>query len=602
MGLHAWISLSVLALIFAAMASGRLATDLVMLVGLAVLMATGTITPAEATAGFAQPTLAAIAMLFVVSAGVRQTGLGLLIADRALGQPKSDRGALLRIMPATAGLSAFMNNTPLVAMLAPSLDEWARKRAIPPSRLLMPLSFAAILGGTCTLIGTSTNLVVVNALNKYVAEAQAAGLPAAAWQSLRLGMFSIGAVGLPAAIIGCIYIYVLGPRLLPDRRPALAAADDPKEYTVEMMVPAFSPLSGQTIEEAGLRRLAGVFLAEIERGGELMTAVGPDQRLAEGDRLVFVGIVDSVADLQKTRGLIPATDQVFKLDSPRGERCLIEAVISARNPIVGKTIRAGRFRSNYEAAVIAVAREGKRINLKIGDIVLRPGDALLVEAHPSFEERYRNSREFLLVRRLEGSDLPRHEKAGVALAVLCGMVGVVAVNDQLLLPAALIAAALMVALRCCTTANARGAVDWELLVTIAGAFGVAAALEKTGAAAAIAGGMIQLSGDHPYVALSLVYLLSLVATEMITNTVAAALMFPLAMQTALALGVNPMPFVVVVMMAASAAFATPFGYQTNLMVYGLGGYRFVDYVRFGGPLDLLIGVVVVAITPLIWKF
>lgn len=602
MDFHAWTSVVVLALIFAGMASGRLATDLTMLLGLGVLMATGTITPAEATAGFAHPTLAAIALLFVVSAGVKQTGLGLYIADRALGQPKSDRGALARVLPATAGLSAFMNNTPLVAMLAPSLEEWARKRAIPPSRLLMPLSFAAILGGTCSLIGTSTNLVVVNALNTYVGDLQAAGAPPETLEPLRLGMFSIGAVGLPAAIIGCLYMYVFAPRLLPDRRAALATIDDPKEYTVEMLVPQHSPLAGQTIEEAGLRRLAGLFLAEIERAGELMTAVGPEQRLAEGDRLVFVGIVDSVADLQKTRGLVPATDQVFKLDAPRSERCLIEAVISARNPNAGKTIRAGRFRSNYEAAVIAVAREGQRIAKKIGDIVLRPGDALLVEAHPSFEQRYRNNRDFLLVRRLEGSDLPRHEKAGAALAVLCGMVGIVALNEKLLLPAALSAAGLMIVLRCCTTETARSAVDWELLVTIAGAFGVAAALEKSGAAEAIANGLIGWCGDRPYVALAVVYLVTLITTEIITNTVAAALMFPLAIQTALALEVNPMPFVIGVMMAASAAFATPFGYQTNLMVYGLGGYRFRDYVRFGGPLDLIVGAVVVAITPWIWKF
>ena len=249
-------------------------------------------------------------------------------------------------------------------------------------------------------------------------------------------MFDITWVGVPAAIVGCAYIVLTSRWLLPDRRPAISPQDDPREYTVEMLVEPDSPLVGKTIEAAGLRHLPGVFLAEIDRDGIVLPAVSPQERLRGGDRLVFVGIVESVVDLQQIRGLVPATDQVFKLAEPRPERCLIEAVVSNTCPLVGKTIRDGRFRTVYNAVVVAVARNGERLQKKIGDIVLRPGDTLLVEAHPSFVDQQRNSRDFFLVSRLEDSNPPRHERALVAVAILVGMVAAVTFDWLSMLKAA----------------------------------------------------------------------------------------------------------------------------------------------------------------------
>ena len=606
-----------LAIVFALLVWSRLPPDFVLAGGVALLLLAGVLDPREALAGLANEAMVTVGVLYIVGAGVRQTGGVDWIAQRLFGRPKSTFGAIVRMMFPTAALSAFMNNTPLVAMLIPAVADWSKMHRIAASKVMIPLSYAAILGGTCTLIGTSTNLVVDGQIKeeakRHVAaevktgqknEAQArkdfkekTGLSADG-----LEMFDITWVGLPAAVLGCAFMAVAAWWLLPDRKPAISNLQDPRSYTIEMLVEADSPLVGKTIEEAGLRHLPGAYLVEVDRDGFILAAVSPNERLRGNDRLVFVGVVDSVLDLQKIRGLVPATDQVFKLTAPRSSRCLVEAVVSNTCSMVGKTIRDGRFRSIYNAAVIAVARNGERINKKIGDIVLRPGDTLLLEAHPSFVDQQRNNRDFFLVSRLEDSQPPRHERSLLAVAILVGMVLLASLTPLGMFRAALLAAGLMIATRCCSITLARRSIDWEVLLAIAASFAIGAALEKTKAAQMIADHMIGLAQGDAWVSLAVVYLVTLVTTELITNNAAAALMFPMAIETARTLGVNYMPFVIVVMMAASAGFATPIGYQTNLMVYGPGGYRFSDYLKVGVPLDLLIGIITVALAPWIWPF
>jgi len=612
----AWFTLAVVGLIFGLLIWTRIAPDVVLIGGVALLMLRGILEPREALAGMANEGMATVGVLYIVGAGVRQTGGVDFIAQRLFGRPKSTTGAISRLMFPTAALSAFMNNTPLVAMLIPAVGDWAKQHRVPVSKLMIPLSYAAILGGTCTLIGTSTNLVVDGQVKaeakRQIAESVKKGLSeiearkqfedTTQLPAEGLGMFDITWVGLPSALVGCGFVVLLARWLLPDRRPAISQLDDPRSYTIEMLVEPDSPLIGKTIEQAGLRHLPGVFLAEVDRDGFVLPAVSPDERLRSNDRLVFVGVVESVVDLQKIRGLVPATDQVFKLTAPRATRCLIEAVVSSSCPLVGKTIRDGRFRSNYNAAVIAVARDGERIQKKIGDIVLRPGDTLLLEAHPSFADQQRNSRDFYLVSRLEDSQPPRHDRAFIAMAILLAMVLAVSLTQIGMFKASMLAAGMMLITRCCTITMARRSVDWEVLLAIAASFAIGDALEKTKAADMIAGGLIDLTLDSPWATLAVVYFVTLVVTELITNNAAAALMFPMAIATAKSLDVSYMPFVIVVMMAASAGFATPIGYQTNLMVYGPGGYRFSDYVKIGVPLDILIGVITVALAPWVWKF
>ena len=618
MAFSARFTLAVVVLILGLLAGTRLAPDLVLIGGLALLFLAGILTAPETLAGLANEGMVTVAILFVVAAGVVETGGVTWISDRLFGRPKSVLQALWRMMFPAAGLSALMNNTPLVAMLIPAVNDWAKQHRIAPSKLMIPLSYAAILGGTCTLIGTSTNLVV-NGMLIQAANAQGPGQFVAPLPR-GLGMFDVTWVGVPAAIVGIAFI-ALGHRyLLPERKAAMTTIADPRQYTIEMFVEEGSPLVGKSIEQAGLRHLPGVYLAEIDREGVILPAVPPEERLRAGDRLVFVGIVDSMVDLQKIRGLVPAGDQVFKLDSPRSQRCLIEAVAGERCPVVGKTIRDGRFRSIYNAVVIAVAREGERIRGKIGDIVLRAGDTLLLEAHPSFFNQHRHSRDFFLVSRLENSTPPRFERAAVALGIVLAMValvtfseswgeltiplgiGTVSIGPITMLMGATVAAGLMIFARCIRLQEARRSVDWQVLLAIAASLGIGRALEKTGAADGIAHGIIGLVGGDPWFSLAAVYGVTLLVTELITNNAAAALMFPFALATAQNLGANPMPFVIVVMMAASAGFATPIGYQTNLMVYGPGGYRFSDYLKIGIPLDLLIWGVTVLVAPVVWPF
>jgi len=579
----------VVVLVFVMLVVTRVGPDLVLTAGLTVLLVSGVLPVQSGLAGLANEGIVAIGALYIVAAGIRETVGINWIASFILGRPRSPRMAVARLTAPVAFMSAFLNNTPLVAMMIPAVNDWARLHRLSVSRLLMPLSFAAILGGTCTLIGTSTNLIVDD-------------LMATSTELNRLGLFEIAWVGLPATVVGCIYLIIFGPWLVPERRPARSEFENPREYSVEMLVDPESPLVGKTIEKAGLRHLPGTFLAEIDRKGMILPAVDPEVELHASDRLVFVGVVESVIDLQKIRGLIPATDEVFKLESPRATRCMIEVVVSNIGPVVGKTIRDARFRSIYNAVVVAVARNGQRIDKKIGDIVLQPGDTLLLEAHPSFVDEQRNRRDFLLVSRLEDSNPPQHDRALVAFAILLGMVLCKVVLGLSILKAALMAAGLMVITGCCSPTTARRSIDWQVLIAIAAAVGIGAAMDTTGAAKQIAAVPIWLAGGNPWLTLAVVYLVTMIATEFITNVAAAALMFPLAMSAAAGLGVNQMPFVITVMMAASASFSTPIGYQTNLMVYGPGGYRFTDYLRVGLPLGLLVWAITVGLAPLVWPF
>lgn len=583
------VTAAVVAAIFGLLIFTQLGPEFILVGGLSTLLLTGIISPDQALSGFANEGMITVGVLFVVGAGVRDTGGVTWIAERILGRPKTTSAAITRLVVPVTAASAMMNNTPLVAMMIPATADWAKQLKIPVSKLMIPLSYAAILGGTCTLIGTSTNLVVAGLVEKSGA------MPP-------LKMLDITWVGLPAALVGVTFIIFFQRWLLPDRSSVISQLSDPKEYTIEMLVAPDSGLVGKSIEEAGLRHLQGVFLAEIDRDGMIIPAVSPQERLRGGDRLVFVGIVDSVIDLQKVRGLLPATDQVFKLDRPRSERCLIEAVVSQSCPVTGKTIRDGRFRSLYNAAVIAVARNGERLQQKIGDIVLRPGDSLLLEAAPSFVDQNRNSRDFFLVSQLANSNPPSHERTVMALLILLGMVVLMTANILSPLKASLVAAFLMLATRCCTTRSAGRSIDFGVLLAIGASFGIGTALEVTGVAKTMAESMTGLAGGNAWATLAIVYAVTLIVTELITNNAAAALMFPLAVATATRLEANPMPFVVAVMMAASAGFATPIGYQTNLMVYGPGGYRFSDYVKIGLPLDILIGIVTVGLAPLVWPF
>ncbi|MCK6555531.1 SLC13 family permease [Candidatus Binatia bacterium] len=596
MAWEAWLTIAVTVFVIVALARAWAGSDLVVMAGVTGLTAIGMLAgseklpdAADAFAGFGNPGLLTVAALYIVVEGLVRTQAMAMITEPLLGSPRTVLTAQARLMLPVMGLSAFLNNTPVVAMFLPVVEDICKKARISPSKLFLPLSYAAIFGGVCTLIGTSTNLVVN-------------GLLIAHRDTQALGMFDITPVGLACAVAGTAYLLVLGRWLLPDRKPPISLSDDPKQYTVEMLVQGGGPLVGRTVEAAGLRHLPGLYLAEIERDGEVLPAVGPEERLRAGDRLVFVGILDSVLDLQKTRGLQIATNQVFRLQGSTVERTLVEAVVSDRCPLVGHSVREGRFRSVYNAAVIAVARSGRRVHAKIGDIVLRPGDTLLLETHRDFAAQHRNSRDFFLVSGVAGATPLRRERAWMALAILVAMVASVTAGWLDMLVASLVAAGAMIVARCCTGPEARQSLDISVLVVIGASFGIGKALDVSGAAPSIASSIVSLAGGDPWLVLLAVYLVTTVFTELITNNAAAVLVFPIALSSAESLGVSFMPFVIAVMIGASASFSTPLGYQTNLMVYGPGGYRFTDYLRVGIPLNLVFMVVTVLLAPMLFPF
>lgn len=596
---EAWFTVGTICVLIFAMARGWAPPDLLAFSGLTLIIAVGELSgstllpsPRDAVSQFGSPGLITVGVLFVIVAGLTNTGAMTLLTQSLIGRPKTELSAQLRLLPPVAALSAFLNNTPIVAIFLPVIDDLCGKSKLSQSRLFLPLAYAASFGGLCTLIGTSTNLIV----NDKIIEAH---LPS-------LGMFELAWVGVPCAVVGLVYIFVFSPILLPDRRPAISLADDPRQYTVELSVQPGGPIVGKSVEQAGLRHLTGLFLAEIERGEQVLPAVAPTEVLQANDRLIFVGIVESVVDLQKIRGLVPPNEKEFKLDQPPSARCLVEAVVSDRCPLIGKTIRDGKFRSTYSAAVLALARSGERINAKLGDVVLQPGDTLLLESHTGFAQQQRNSPDFFLVSSVENSAPIRHTRAWAALAIMAAMVIVVTADVLDIMTASMMAGGLMIATRCCTGSEARRAVDISLLIVVGSTLGIGEAMNSTGAARIMAENLVDLAGGNERLVLAALYLVTMIFTELITNNAAAVLMLPIATGAAAKLATLngipyfPVPYVVTIMIAASAAFATPFGYQTNLMVYGPGGYRFSDYLRFGIPLSILFMVVTVILVPIVW--
>ena len=567
----------------------NITADIVFLGGLTLLIVGQVVSPEEGLVGFANQGMLTVGALYVVAAGLKETGAIHYVVKKIIGRSKNIRRAQLRIMAPVMTLSAFLNNTPVVATFIPALEDWAKKNRIPASKLLIPLSYAAILGGTCTLIGTSTNLIVN-------------GLLISEGSTTALGIFEPAWIGLPCALAGFIYLAIFGRKLLPIRGSGFDTFKDPREYTIEMIVDKGSPLAGKTVEDAGLRHLPGLFLAEIYRNDQIVAAVEPEELLQEEDRLIFTGIVGSIVDLQQMKGLSPATDQVFKLDSPRRERLLIEAVVSPSHPINGKTIKEGGFRNRYDAVVLAVARNGERVKEKVGDIRLRTGDTLLIEALPTFLDRYRNSNDYYLISGIADSTPPNYDKSGIAWTVLGGMVLTVATGLLSMFQASFLAAGAMIITHCCRTATAKESIDWSVLLVIAATLGIGNALQVTGAAEHVASLILAFAETSPYVALGATYLATWLLTETVTNNAAAVLVFPIAISIAASFGASYMPFVMVIIMAASASFSTPIGYQTNLMVYGPGGYKFTDFTKIGLPLNLIVAIITITLVPLIWPF
>lgn len=605
-----WLSFTILCITLALLISNAVATPVAMLLGVTAMLLLKIVDPAKAIEGFSNEGVIAVAILFIVAEGIQRTSVLVFIFRRVLGKPSFIWTAQLRVMLPVAIVSAFLNNTPVVAMLIPVIQSWSRRANFPTSKLLMPLNNAAILGGTLTLLGTSTNLLV----DGYVRDSQQIQAlfqnpTQSGSTSLRVGLpiFGVTPVGAILLAVGIIYMLLASRFLLRDRGQTGVGAiiRNPREYTVALLVQDRSPIVGETVQEAGLRQLQGLYLVEVTRAnGSLIPAVDPDTIIEAGDTLLFAGVVETVTELYHIPGLVPATGQSQKMKIERHHRRLVELVISSSSMLVGKTAKESKFRSRFSAAIIAVHRQGEHVKERIADIKLRAGDTLLVETGSEFALRFGKDSNFALVSEVSGSQPPREDRLHmvIAAAIATAMVALATAKVLPLMTAAAAASFLMIATGCLTLTNAAQAVNLQVVITIAASFGLSNGMEGSGAAEQLAKFIVNVFEPLGFVGLLFgIYVGTALLSSVITNNAAVALMFPVIVNILKARellqpdsnGANMtkvLRALYALMIGASSSFSTPIGYQTNLMVHGPGGYTFLDWVIFGVPLQILLGV------------
>lgn len=577
---EAWFTLAVVIVTIAVLITERITPSIAILAATVLLFVTGVIDEEQAFSGFSNAAPITVAALYVLAGATETTGALQGLTDRVLGSRRLGEGRqsemrdLSRVVVPGAVSSAFIANTPLVSMVAPRIVSWSRRTGRSASRFLMPFSYAAVFGGVITVIGTSTNVTVSGLLR------ESGRAP--------LDLFEITPVGLPLAIVGVILLILLTPKLLP-RRESAAETDavDEREYTIDMIVEPGSSLVGQTVADAGLRSLTGVYLVEIARDGVLLAPVRPEQELASGDRLTFAGNVARVLDLQRLPGLLPAEHRHMTEATDSRAPKTFEVVVGDNSPLVGETLKAIDFRARYDAAVLAIHRAGERLDTKLGDIHLRAGDLLLVLSDPDFGRRWRDRNDFLLVSAVEGGTPLRRNRARAVELITLGLILVAGTGVLDLLKTSLLAALAVLAIGAITPAEARRAINFEIVLMIAASFGLGAAMQVSGLAAEV--GQLLVDGFEPLGAVGIlagVLLATMILTELLSNNAAAVLMFPIALATAGDAGLHFRPFAIAILIGASCSFLTPIGYQTNLLVFGMGNYKFRDFTRLGAPLTL----------------
>jgi di/tricarboxylate transporter len=559
---------------------------LAFVVGILVLGVAGILTPAEILSGFANDQVIVILILLVIGDIIRKRGLMNGFFERFLFRGAwSYRAFSARMMITVAAASAFLNNTPIVAVMLPYVRTWSIKNKVAPGKLMIPLSYAAILGGTITLVGTSTNLIVNGMLRDQTV------FPG--YRSLHI--FDFAWVGLPMTLVGLLFVLLLGRYFLPGReKEAAPRPANIREYLVEVSVDSHSDLAGRTVGKSNLRNLKGLFLVSVRRGKGFFTPVEPSFRLEAGDVLGFAGDPAAIADLIEIHsGLQPLEAHDSHLNS---ESTLKELIVAHNSHLIGTTVKEMGFRSKYDASVIAVHRNGERLAGKIGDIRIQPGDILLILAGRDFDELSEDPRAFYPI-----SNVREFKKARFrdALILLGGLGLVILLSALQLVPlfmGAVILLLLIIVTRMATPREVHLELDYNLGLIIALGLALGIAMSKTGVAADVSHFFIEML--RPFGMLGLLialYLSTALLAAYITNKAAVAIAFPIAIAIAYEKGMDPMPFVLLIAYAAAANFMTPIGYQTNLMVYGPGNYRFPDYLRIGLPLTVIYGVGAVAI-------
>ena len=598
MPLVALLSVAIVAAVILALATNRGGLETAMVGGLILLLIVGAVEPQTAFHGFGHHAVVAIAALFVVAAGLRETGATMSAGPALLGRPKSVAGAQLRLMVPVALLSAFINNTPVVAMYLPIVRDWAKRIRVSPSKLFIPLSFSSQLGGQLTLIGSASNLIVMEMYLEHLAS-EGLAVPGHVMQ-----FWGPAFLGLPAATAGMLYMISVSPKLLPERIMVPRTVRY-RSYTAQMEVLPGSAIARATLESSGLLQMQGLYLFQIQRMGRVIAEPPPDTQLQAGDRLGFVGNLEPIIDIQQVRGLAPVQRQDTGAVADPSTRELVQVVIAVDSPFVGQHVRDLRLRPVYDAAIVAVHRNKTSLQKKIGDIRIQPGDTLLLETRHGFWDRHRSSSDFSLVTPVSTFAPQQHHRLKRSIFVFgLFLVGMLALPlDPVII--CLCTALLMVVSGCLPMGKALRSVDLRVVVVIGAALGMSAALDYTGAVAWISESLVELCSDFGIGRRGMLFIVTLTASafaQVVTQNGAAALTFPIAMATALQLGVHPEPFAFCLILGANLSFLSPVAYQTNLMVFGPGGYRFLDFPRVGLGLTVLLSIVCALVAPIVFPF
>ena len=576
--IDAWITIATVMAVIVVMLLTKVRTDAVMLIAIGVLFATGVLDAKETCSGFSAGTVVVTGVLAVVMAGLRYTGVLQWMLKHIFGLPDSYPTALLRMMVPVSMLSAFVSNTMLTVLFGNVLKRWARKLNIAPSKLYLPMVYAVQMGGVCTLIGTSTNIVVADLYENATGKT--------------MNMFSILVPGALCLVVGIVLIVAMR-RWLPERKSPEEAFETAFDYTVELLVPSDNPNICKTLGEAGLFHVKGGNLIDIRHFDHDPSFLSEDEFVMGGDRLVYAGQIDEILELKETHNLVVSDHHIRSMNEINKNYELRIAFVNFGSRLIGSTVGGSTLERDNNLILVAVARRGKRIEAAPREVELQAGDTLLFEC-----PRKTNTYVDHLASQLQFSDFQEVVKVSpnaiVSSLIMMAMMILTALNVVSLLHGTVLAALAMLLFRCCTINQAMDSVNWRALMSLAGSIVLGMAISKTGIAQVIAFSIINMVGTQPILVMLGVCLAAMLITQLVENVAVTAMFFPIMYQAAMQVGYEPAPFLLALMIAANASYSTPIAASPNMLVYGPGGYRFTDYMRIGIPLTLIVTVTGVA--------
>jgi di/tricarboxylate transporter len=567
LGLPGWITIVTVLSIFFVMAKTRIPAVVAFLGAMTVLLVTGIISEAEGMAGFGSEPVVVHAAFFVVMAGLMQTGVLYWLTKHLLGNPNEYRQALVKLMLPIASLAAFLNSVNVVALFIDVVRIWARRLGTEPSRLLIPLSYAATLGGTCTLIGNSSNLVISGLYAERTGRA--------------LSFFAPLIPGLFCTVIGIGMVIILR-NFIPRRQSPESTFESTSDYTVELLVPTDNPAVGLSVNDAGLRNVRGGSLIEIVRfDKEIIAPVPQDEFILGGDRLIYSGQINEILELKKSHGLVAADHHVYSISEIDNNRKMRTAYIGFGSDLIGSRMSDNQFEHRTDIVLVAVARQGKRVNIQPREVELEAGDTLLLECPPKEDNEIAMMTKGSLTF-FDSHFVPQLGKKTIYSSIILVIMFILSsLHVMPLMATTMLAAGAMLLLKCCRAQNVTKYIEWELLLILGATVVFSTAITKTGIADVAANSLLQLCGNNPLIVMAVMCILASLVSEAVSDVAACGVFFPIVYQEAIELGCDPMPFVISLMIAVTTSFASPIGSSTHMLIYGPGGFKFSDFLRIG---------------------